>query len=148
MRLRDYRFHRARQLIRVEEEEEKMKFQKQSGNYKPSSSRFLPILPLIKIELTADELKDKTKFVTFECKVKAGAPANGPTYKKNMRTFEEGNPQEWMDVLTGLREIWRQNSVTGPTDQAATVTAILKGDALSTFETALEDARHDPDKED
>jgi hypothetical protein len=62
-----------------------------------------------------------------------------------MRTFEEGSPQELMDVLTGLREIWKQNSVNALHDQATTIAAILKGDSLTAFEVALEDARNPED---
>ena len=62
-----------------------------------------------------------------------------------MRMFDEDTPQEWMEVLTGLKEIWKQNSVNGPTDRAATVAAIIKGDSLTAFDSALEDARVDPD---
>ena len=53
-----------------------------------------------------------------------------------------------MDVLTGIREIWRQNSVNTPTDRAATRVAILKGDSLSLFGTALEDTRVNPEPDD
>jgi hypothetical protein len=52
-----------------------------------------------------------------------------------------------MDVLTGQKEIGKQNSVNGATDCAATISAILKGDSLMAFETAMEDARVDPDPE-
>jgi hypothetical protein len=104
----------------------------------------LPIIPLEKVKIPTDD-KDKSQFISFDLKVRAGAGAKDPNYKKFMRTFEEGTPQEWMDVLSGLREIWKQNSVNGPTDCAATVAAILKGDSLTAFETALEDARMDPE---
>jgi hypothetical protein len=120
-----------------------MQFVKKTPNYKPSSP-FLPVLPLVPIKIPADD-KNKSKFITFELKIKAGPPANGPTYKVSVKTFEEGTPQEWMEVLGHLNEMWRQNSVTGPTDRAATVAAILKGDSLTAFETAMEDARIDPD---
>ena len=46
-----------------------------------------------------------------------------------------------MEVLAGLKEIWRQNLVNSSTDRAATVAAIIRGDSLTAFETALEDAR-------
>ena len=91
-----------------------------------------------KIKIALDE-KDKTMFVSFDLKVRAGGNAGLPSYKKFMRTFDEGSPQEWMDVLSGLREIWKQNSVVGPTDRAATVAAILKGNSIMAFETSLED---------
>jgi hypothetical protein len=130
-----------RRLIEERNESDKMQFQKRS--YK-TSSRFLPILPLVPIKLPTDD-KDKSKFITFELKVRAGAAAGTPSYKKSMRTFEEGSPQDWMDVMIGLREIWKQNSVNGPTDRAATIAAILKGDSLTAFDSAMEEARADPD---
>jgi hypothetical protein len=112
--------------------------------YKPSS-HFQPVLPLVPIELQKTD-KDKTKFITFELKVRAGAVAGaGNTYKMSVGKFEQGSPQEWMDAMTKLREIWKQNSVNGPHDRAATVAAVLQGDSLTAFETALEDARVDPD---
>ena len=53
-----------------------------------------------------------------------------------------------MDVIHGVKEIWKQNSVNALIDHAATIVAILKGDSLSTFETALENARIDPEQDD
>jgi hypothetical protein len=132
-------------LILQRYEEEEMRFIKQNTNTKNFQS-FLPIIPLVRIKLPIDD-KDKSAFITFELKVRAGTGAGTPSYKKNMRTFEEGSPQEWMDVLTGLREIWKQNSVVEPTDQAATIAAILKGDSLTAFDSALEDARNPEDTE-
>ena len=117
-----------------------MRFQRRNNNnksYKTKNPTFQPILPLVRVKLASDEA-DKSKFISFELKVRAGTGAGTPSYKKFMRTFEEGTPQEWMDVLTGLKEIWKQNSVNGPTDRAATIAAILKGDSRIAFDTALE----------
>lgn len=123
-----------------------MRFRQRQAVVKPTK-KFLPIIPLEKVKIPTDD-KDKSAFIQFELKVRSGAGAGTPSYKKFMKTFEEGSPQEWMDVLAGLREIWKQNSVNGPTDRAATVAAILKGDSLTAFETALEDARVDPEDDD
>ena len=89
------------------------------------------MIPLESLKLLADQEKDKAKYITFELKVHTGTGAGAPSYKNNMRTFDERTPQDWMDVLTGIREIWKQNSVNAPTDQAATIMAILKGDSLA-----------------
>jgi hypothetical protein len=102
------------------------------------SSPIQPILPLIRIAATAEDDKEKTKFITFTLKVRAGGNAASPTYKKAMQIFEDGTPQEWMDVLTGVREIWRQNAIANAQDRAATVAAIIKGDSLTAFEAAIE----------
>ena len=130
-------------LVEQRLHEEEMRFVKRNTTTKMSQT-FLPVIPLVKIKLPIDD-KDKSAFITFELKVRAGAGAGTPSYKKNIRTFDEGTPQEWMDVLTGLREIWKQNSVDEPTDQAATIAAILKGDSLTAFDSALEDARNPED---
>ena len=124
-----------------------MRFQKRNQSYK-NNSTFRPVLPLVPDKLSEDDEKDKTKYITFDLKFKAGGGEKSPSYKMNMRRFDEGSPQEWMDVLAGLREIWKQNSVVAPADRVATIAAILKGDSLTAFEAALEDARVDDDPED
>jgi type IV secretory pathway VirB10-like protein len=140
VRIADYRAH----LLKKEEEAYIMQFVKKTPSYKPGS-HFQPVLPLVPIELAKAD-KDKSKYITFELKVRAGAAAApGTTYKMSVSKFEQGTPQEWMDTMTKMREIWRQNTVNGPHDRAATVAAILQGDSLTSFETALEDLRIDPD---
>jgi hypothetical protein len=60
-----------------------------------------------------------------------------PNYKKSIWTFEDGDPQQWMDVMTGLREIWLQNSFDDAMDMSNTVVAIFKGDSLTGYEAAV-----------
>jgi hypothetical protein len=105
-----------------------------------------PILPLVRLKLPEDEV-DKTKIITFDLKLRAGAPDKSTTYKKAIRVFEEGSPQDWLELLKSVEEIWTQNSINGPTDRVATLHAALKGDSLTAFESALEDARVDPDED-
>ena len=62
-----------------------------------------------------------------------------------MRVFNSGSPQEGIEVLHDVKDIWRQNVVTRPANQAGVVTAILRGDWLTNFENALEEARRQPD---
>ena len=116
-----------------------MQFQKKKF---PAAS-MQAILPLIKPKVDVQTI-DKTKLVTFDLLIRAGAAAASPKYKKVVKTFEEGTPEEWLDVLLGLKEIWRQNGVNGPSDREATVAAILKGESRTAFDAALEDARADP----
>ena len=70
-----------------------------------------------------------------------GQPSDATKYKKYVRKFEEGSPQEWIDMLKDLEEIWTQNSMTGGTDRASTVRALVRGESAVAFETALQDAR-------
>jgi hypothetical protein len=118
-----------------------MRFIKRNKQYKTSGMQ--PILPLVPERLKLDN-KDKTTFITFNLKVHAGTGAGTPSYKKHMRTFDKGTPQEWMELLTSLREIWQQNSVNGANDCATTVAAVMKGNSRIAFEAAIEDARTDP----
>jgi hypothetical protein len=50
-----------------------------------------------------------------------------------------------MKVITGLKEIWAQNSITAPTDMSNTTVALLKGDSLTSYEAATEDNCTDPE---
>jgi hypothetical protein len=107
------------------EQEEEMCFQKLQV-YNKKTPKFLPVIPLLPTKLLPDELKDKVVYIT-------------PTYRKSIRTFEEGDPQQWMEVITGLKEFWAQNSITEPTDMSNTAVAILKGDSLTSYKAAMED---------
>jgi hypothetical protein len=56
-------------------------------------------------------------FLSFELMARVGQPAISTKYKKQVRKFEEGTPQQqWIDLLRNLQEIWTQNSVNGGTD--------------------------------
>jgi hypothetical protein len=109
-----------------------------------ASSLLQPILTLIPEVLMTPE-QDKSKFISFELKSRVGQAAGGLTYKKFVRTFEEGTPQEWIELVWNINEIWTQNSINGPTDRTATIRSLLKGESLAAFDTALEDVRVNPD---
>jgi hypothetical protein len=98
-----------------------MKFQKRQVTHK-RSPKFHPVILLLLTKLLPDELKDKAAYITFVLQVSKGFLAPGtPNYKKSIRIFDEGDPQQWMDVITGLREIWAQNSITVLMDMSNTV---------------------------
>ena len=100
----------------------------------------LPVLPLIPHKTTSVE-EEKGKYIAFELNTRVGKPSESTKYKKYVRKFEEGSPQEWIDMLRDLEEIWTQNSMTGGTDRASTVRALVRGESAVAFETALQDAR-------
>jgi hypothetical protein len=81
----------------------------------------------------------------FTLQVSKGQAPGTLTYRKSIRTFEEGDPQQWMEVITRLKEIWAQNLIMVPTDMLNTAVAILKGDSLTSYEAAMEDNRTNPD---
>ena len=85
--------------------------------------------------------EDKASFLTFELKTKEGQPESSTKYKKTVRKFEEGSPQQWIDLLKDLREIWKQNSIRDGSDRAATVRSLVKGESATAFEAALEESR-------
>ena len=96
-----------------------------------------PILPLIPEKLPSTE-EEKGMFLSFELQTRVGQDST--KYKKYVRKFEEGTPQQWIDLRRDLIEIWTQNSITGGTDRASTVRALVRGESLTAFETALQDA--------
>ena len=101
-----------------------------------------PILPLIPVKLDKDE-EAKSHFITFELKSRVGQSAEATKYKKHVRKFEEGSPQQLIDLLKDIEEIWTQNSISGGTDRASTVRSLVKSESIITFESALAEARMD-----
>ena len=101
-----------------------------------------PVLPLMPEKLPTKE-EDKSNFISFELKTRVGQPDNGTKYKKFVRKFEEGTPQQWIDLIRDMAEIWTQNSINGGTDRASTVRSLVRGESLTSFEAALQDARTD-----
>jgi hypothetical protein len=101
----------------------------------------LPLLP----EVLPTNVQDKSKFINFKLKSHASQPAGSTTYKKFVQVLEEGSPQQWIDLIRDLEEIWTQNSVNGPSDGTSTIRALLKGESLTAFKTTLEDVCVDPD---
>ena len=63
------------------------------------------------------------------------------SYKKHLALFDEGTPQQWIDTHKDILEVWTQNSIDGPTDRMAIVTAVLRGESLITFEAAITEAK-------
>jgi hypothetical protein len=104
------------------------------------SGHLLPVLPLIPQKTTKME-EEKGKFIAFDSKTRVGQPSDATKYKKYDRKFEDGNPQEWIDMLRDLKEIWTQISMTGGTDRASTVRALVRGGSAVAFETAFQYAR-------
>jgi hypothetical protein len=104
------------------------------------SGHLLPVLPLIPQKTTKME-EEKGKFIAFDLKTRVGQPSDATKYKKYFRKFEEGNPQELIDMLRNLEEIWTQNYMTSGTNRASTVRALVRGESTVAFETALQDAR-------
>jgi hypothetical protein len=137
IKIAQYRLH----LTWKREKEEEMRFQKRQAYNKKTTPKFLPVIPLLPTKLSSNELKDKAAYITFTLQVSKGSGPGTPTYRKSIRTFEEGDLQQWMEVITRLKEIWDQNSITVPMDMSNTAMAILKGDSLTSYETAMEDNR-------
>jgi hypothetical protein len=109
------------------------------------SPKFHLVIPLLPMKLSSDELKDKAAYIPFTLQVSKGSAPGTPNYKKSIRTFDKGYPQQWIDVITSLREIWAKNSITVLTDMSNTVVVLFKGDSLTAYEAAMEDNRTDPE---
>ena len=100
-----------------------------------------PILPLIpKILPQSDE--EKSMYISLELKNKAGDRASNShnSYKKYVRKFEEGTPEQWVMLMRDIEEIWTQNSISRGPDRAATVRSLLRGESLHAFNAALDES--------
>ena len=89
---------------------------------------------------------DRTQLITYTLKIRPNG-ANDHTYKKALRLFSTGSVTEWIETVKDINEIWTQNSVGGPHDRAAIVKTVLRDEALSHFEVALEVLRQGPNGE-
>jgi hypothetical protein len=81
--------------------------------------------------------EEKGRLIAFSLKTRVGQPSDATKYKKYIKKFEEGSPQEWIDMLRDLEKIWTQNSMTGGTGRVSTVRALVRGESAVAFETAL-----------
>lgn len=100
-----------------------------------SSSLFSPLLPLLPESLPKTD--DKTSFITMELKAKAGGPEKSPKYKKCLVLFDEGSPQQWIDLQRDITEVWTQNALTTAEDRMAIIKTVLRGESLTIFETSI-----------
>ena len=67
-----------------------------------------PCLTLFPKPSQEPEEKD---LVEFAMKVRAGSGATAPTYKRRVARFANGTPNEWIDLLESLEELFAQNSL-------------------------------------
>ena len=68
------------------------------------SGHLLPVLPLIPLKTTKMK-EEKGNFIAFDLKTRVGQPLDATKFKKYVKKFEEGNPQEWINMLRDLEEI-------------------------------------------
>ena len=94
-------------------------------------------------EVPPEKEEDKSKFITIELKCQAGGRANSPTYKKHIRTFENGTPQEYVAVRLAMEEVWRQNSVQEAADKENTIRMLLLGESFTMYEAYRDQATAD-----
>src|SRR5688500_3087146 len=102
-----------------------------------SASFLKPVLPLLPEALPKSE-ENKSSFITMELKSQAGVAASG-TYKRHLALFDEGTPQQWIDIQMDLLEVITQNGIKEPINQLAIVRTVLRGETLTTLDTAVSD---------
>ena len=90
--------------IEIQDHRLKMKMQLITGRIpKKRGGSLQPVLPLIPEKLPTKE-DDKAAFLSFELKMQSDQAENGMKYKKSVRKFEEGTPQQWVDLVKDLRD--------------------------------------------
>jgi hypothetical protein len=71
------------------------KLQKKTGS-------FQPVLPPVPLKLPSAE-DEKVMLLSFELMARVGQPATSTKCKKQVRKFEEGTPQQGIDLLRNKR---------------------------------------------
>ena len=95
------------------------------------------MLPLIE-ETPVENETNKEKFITIELKCKAGAStASTGSYKKHIRIFENGTPQEFINVRMAIQEVWNQNGISTPTDKVNIIRMVIKGESFTIFQAKI-----------
>ena len=97
----------------------------------------IPPLPLI--EDKESEKPKTTDIIKFILKQRAGSTATGPTYKLKVNRFCKGTVSEWINFRKAIKELWRQNGITSPSDCVANLCPILRGDSLTGFEEKIQE---------
>ncbi len=119
-----------------------MVFPKKNKFYPRSTAQ--PVLPLLPESLPSSE-ETKQAFITMELFTKAGEKGKeAQTYKKAIRRFKEGSCQEWIEFLDNITEVFKQNSISEPSDKIAVIRSVLGGNSRSSFDVALEDLQIAP----
>ena len=108
----------------------------QKNPRKSKGNDFLqPIIPLQQLPKDKD---CKPKYLTVSLNIGiAGQKAT----KKDVYIFDGGSPEEWIEFLMALEEIFLQNALAAPEDRATYYRNFMKGDNLITFNSVLEEDR-------
>jgi hypothetical protein len=109
--------------IKVLQNKEMMSIQSRIPRVK-KAGHLLTVLPLIPYKNSSMD-KEMGMYIAFELKTRVGQPSDVTKYKKFVRKFKEASPQEWNDMKKDLEETWTQNTMTGGTDRASTVRALV-----------------------
>jgi hypothetical protein len=67
------------------------------------------------------------------------------SFKMHLRVFEEGTPQQWLDLLHDVKIVWTQNGLNKAKDRVACLLAVLRGETKTAFESALVELAVDED---
>jgi hypothetical protein len=113
-----------------------------SENPQPTTGGVQPCLTLV--PATKSDV-EATELIQFSLKVRAGSAASAPTYKRKVARFNGGSPSEWIEVLEALDEIFAQNTLTSAQDRENVIRTILRGDALTAFESSLQENLENPE---
>src|SRR5688500_2329999 len=100
-----------------------------------------PVLPLVPEVIPKSE-DNQRSIITMELKSQAGV-AGSATYKKKIALFDEGTPQEWIDTQRDIFEVWKQNNIATPEDRMSIIKAVLRGETLTTFDSAVAELKID-----
>jgi hypothetical protein len=106
---------------------------------------FPPAIPFEKTtEKKSDSKDDKDKYKVFEIKIDK-ADKESSTIEQNVKIFEQGTPEQYVQWLEDYRELEAAMPLKKPEQKVNVIRSILKGSYLETFNNCVGDK---PDNKD
>ena len=96
-------FQDLTQNIKIKQHHEMLSFKSKIPKIRKTNI-LQPVLPLVPEKVkTSDD--DKSAYITFECKTRAGQPDMLTKYKKHVWKFKKGTLQHWINLFRDVQEI-------------------------------------------
>ena len=111
-----------------------------SKSSKKSKSKSLEVTPAIPLERPEPKEYSSQNFLSNKCYSTPG-DANSNTYNVSVQYFEEGTPEEWLQLLAAHKRVCQGQNITNGPGMYNVLSRHLKGAILSKFNTVAEARR-------
>lgn len=92
------------------------------------------LVPAIPYEKEAKKTMEKGHYQAYKLRTLPADP-DSPVYEIQVAHFESGTPEEWLKFMSNIDQVFAGQDVTTGPPQYSIVRSLLKGDALTVFNT-------------